>query len=282
MKRISTIMTTGIFLLFVNTIAYSQRTVEVLKTTVIEPYYLAITSNKTTNLIFPYPIKSVDRGSRDVLAQKARSVENILQVKAGKVNFAETNLSVITADGKLYSFILGYSDNPLLLNISFSKDTTLKKPIFLLQSGYNEAELRSTAERLANESKIIYGVNDHKFRIKFQLNGIFIKGNVVFCQLVIRNRSNIGYDIDMLRFYIKDKRKAKRTASQEIELQPLYVYGDTSATKDQSKNILVFALQKFTIPNDKYLSIQLMERNGGRHLRLRVHNCTIIKAQPVS
>jgi hypothetical protein len=82
MKRITAFVATGMFLLFVHTSAFCQNTKEVLKTTVIEPYPLWVTLNKTTNLIFPYAIKSVDRGSRDVLAQKAKGVENILLVKA--------------------------------------------------------------------------------------------------------------------------------------------------------------------------------------------------------
>jgi hypothetical protein len=166
MKRIRAVMSTGIFLLFVNTIAYSQKMVEVLKTTIIEPYHLTITWNKTTNLLFPYGIRSVDRGSPDVLAQKAKGTENILLVKASKENFAETNLSVITSDGKLYSFILRYSNNPSLLNISFTKDSTLETPVSLLQSGNNEAQMHLTAESIANERRMLYGVKDNKFRMK--------------------------------------------------------------------------------------------------------------------
>ncbi len=123
-------------------------------------------------------------------------------------------------------------------------------------------------------------IKDYKYTIKLQLNGIYIKSDVVFYQLKIKNNSNINYDIDMLRLFINDKKKSKRTASQEIEIQPLYVYGDTSTIKGKSKNIFVFALQKFTIPDQKYLSIQLMEKNGGRHLQLKVHNRTIVKAKP--
>src|ERR1022692_904991 len=86
----------------------------------IEPYPLQVGINKTTNLIFPYEIKSVDRGSRDVLVQKAKGIENVLQVKAAIQNFIATNLSVITADGKLYSFIVHYTNDPPLLNLSFA------------------------------------------------------------------------------------------------------------------------------------------------------------------
>jgi conjugative transposon TraN protein len=255
---------------------------EVLKTTIIEPYHLTITWNKTTNLIFPYAIKSVDRGSQDVLAQKVKGVENILLVKAGKENIAETNLSVITSDGKLYSFILSYNKNPSLLNISFIKDTTLEASVALLESENNEAQMLLTAERIANEKRMLYGVRDRKFGIKLQLGGIYTKEAVVFYHLQMENQSNISYDIDMLRFYIKDKKESKRTASQELELQPLYVYGDTVAIEGQSNRTFVYALPKFTIPDKKYLSIQLMEQNGGRHLQLRVHNRTILKAELVN
>src|SRR3954454_18344150 len=74
----------------------------------IEPYPLEITFNKTTNIVFPFAIKSVDRGSANILVQKAGSVDTILQVKAGKEDFPETNLSVITTDGTLYSFLVHY------------------------------------------------------------------------------------------------------------------------------------------------------------------------------
>ncbi len=87
MKRIDVIMITGIFLLFISGTAFSQSQIGKFQTTIIEPYPLKITRNKTTNLIFPYAIKSVDRGSADVLAQKAKGVENILLIKAGRENF---------------------------------------------------------------------------------------------------------------------------------------------------------------------------------------------------
>ena len=38
------------------------------------------------------------------------------------------------------------------------------------------------------------------------------------------------------------------------------------------------AIPKFTIPDKKYLAVQLFEANGGRHIELSVKNRTIIKA----
>jgi hypothetical protein len=41
------------------------------------------------------------------------------------------------------------------------------------------------------------------------------------------------------------------------------------------------ALEKFTIPDAKFLAIQIMEKNGGRHLFMKVNNRKIIRAIPL-
>jgi hypothetical protein len=45
---------------------------------------------------------------------------------------------------------------------------------------------------------------------------------------------------------------------------------------------LVFALEKFTIPDAKYLAIQIMEKNGGRHLSMKINNRKIMQAIPLA
>jgi conjugative transposon TraN protein len=277
-KAFKTIITVTLFL-FIDTASFGQSLTGKVQTTIIEPYRLQITLNKTTNLIFPYAIKSVDRGSADVLAQKAKGVENILLVKASRQNFSETNLSVITADGKLYSFVLDYINNPAAINLSFASDTSNTDAFSSLKPSYNEASIRTDAERIIKFKKSMRGVRNYRYEVRFSLNGIYIKNDVIFFTIQLANYSSINYDVNMLRFYIKDAIKAKRTATQEIEIEPLYVSGDTSTIKGDTKNTIVFALPKFTIPDGKYLSIQLMEKNGGRNLQLSVSNRTILKAK---
>lgn len=279
MRQIILIMLSGIVLLFISGTSFSQTSPAKLQTTIIEPYPLQITTNKTTNLIFPYAIKSVDRGSADVLAQKAKGVENILLVKAGRENFSETNLSIITADGKFYSFILDYINSPSAINISFIADTANTSSLESIKPVYNDAAIHIDAERILKKEKTIRSVRDYRYEMMFAVKGIYINNDIIFFKVEVANNSNINYDVDMLRFYIRDERKSKRTATQEIEIQPVNVNGDTSTIKGDSKNVIVFALPKFTIPEKKYLSIQLMEKNGGRNLQLSLRNRTIIKAK---
>src|SRR6186997_3298155 len=71
---------------------------------------LCIATDKTTSLIFPFSILHVDRGTKDVLVQPVKEANNILLVKAAANNFPETNLSVITSDGSVYTFAISYGN----------------------------------------------------------------------------------------------------------------------------------------------------------------------------
>src|ERR1700740_641824 len=76
----------------------------------IEPIKIEVSENKTTNLVFPCNISSVDRGNESIIVRK--STENVLRVKANAPFADETNLTAITADGKLYSFLVKFNHAP--------------------------------------------------------------------------------------------------------------------------------------------------------------------------
>ena len=278
MKKINAGLITGIFLFLSIITAFSQNANPVNATS-IEPYALAIAFDRTTSLVFPYAIKSVDRGSQSILAQKAKGVENILQIKAGKEGFEETNLTVITAEGKLYCFLLNYAPQPSVLNLIFGTPESSVQDAFFSSEDHNEGEIQAYSNAVTVEKKKVHGIKDKKYGMKFHLDGLFIHDNVVYYRIKMENQSNINYDIDQLRFFIRDRKKAKRTATQEIEIKPLYVKNNTPTVKGQSGHTFVFALPKFTIPDQKYLAIQLMEKNGGRHLELDVHNKALVRSK---
>ena len=281
MKRISAGVLTGLFLLSSCSKTFSQIQSATYQANLIEPYHLSITLLKTTHLIFPYAIISVDRGSPDILAQKAKGVENVLLVKAGRENFKESNLSVITADGKFYSLLVNYSATPPMLALSFSDRTNSPDSVPLSLSGMSEARIQKQAAWIAGQKRTLPALRDYKYKVQLQHKGLYIQNDMIFYQMEIKNRSHINYDVAMLRFFIRDKKRAKRTASQELEMQPLYVHGHATRVRVQASQVLVFALPKFTIPDKKYLAGQLLEKNGGRHLQLNVHNSTIVKAKQV-
>src|ERR1041385_3139334 len=251
----------------------SERNDEIVRTCPLE-----ITYNKTSSIIFPALIKSVDRGSRDVLAQKAKGVGNVLQLKAGRENFPETNVTVITADGNLHLFIVNYSEQPKSLTMNMRGNDQPTQLLF--QTEMTETDLENYASNIV-KAKRRHIEKESKYKISLALNGVYIKDDVMFYRFRIANQSNINYDIDLFKFYVHDKEKIKRTASQELELKPLYIYGDVKTVKGKSSAEIVYALPKFTIPESKLLEVEMFEGNGGRNLNLEVKNTKIDNARPL-
>ncbi|MEX2230763.1 MAG: conjugative transposon protein TraN, partial [Cyclobacteriaceae bacterium] len=244
------------------------------------PQALEIAYNKTTSLVFPAIIKSVDRGSRDLLAQKAKGVENILQLKAARHGFPNTNLTVITSDGKIHEFTVAYSKAPgsLVINIGNSESHEPMDPEPIFETEMTETEMEKCASQIVNAKRSIRFVKESRHKMGLLLHGIYIKDNVIFYHFRIRNQSNITYDVDFLRLYIEDRQKVKRTASQQVDVKPVYVYGNSETIKGKSTEDVIYALGKFTIPDAKRLVIEMFEKNGGRNLSLAIRNKTIVNA----
>jgi conjugative transposon TraN protein len=175
---------------------------------IIESFALEVSYNKTTHLVFPLSIISIDRGNAGILAQKAAGVENILRVKADKKDFEETNLSVITSDGKLYSFLVCYNANPSYLNLSM--DSLFSQPSVnerkqKAAGTFNEALLSNYAKLALQAEQNLHGVKTSKAKASIRLEGVYVKESALFLRLQLRNASAINYDIDQLRLFVRDK-----------------------------------------------------------------------------
>ncbi len=242
----------------------------------IDPLRLDISTGMTTNLIFPYAIKSVDRGSIDILAQKAKGSENVLQVKAAKAPFKQSNLSVVTADGQLFSFLIDYAEYPSHLNLSFYKDS-LAEPVLLADGAIPQDELQQTAA-IISERKPFMRRRVQQQMIKLALGSIHYHQDMLWFAFDITNRSLIDYDIQYVKFFVKDKKRAKRTAEQSKELQPVFVSPVDNVSGDHPEKVII-ALPAFTLSQKQEVRVMLKEKNGGRDLELRLKYPAILKAR---
>ena len=86
------------------------------------PHVLPVGKDKQMYLIFPGKITYEDHGSQDITVEKAEGVDNILAVKAVCEFQKESNISVVTDNGKFYTFNLQYSPNPEVFTFVIDKD----------------------------------------------------------------------------------------------------------------------------------------------------------------
>jgi len=259
----------------------------------IPPYALEITFSKTVHIIFPAAIRYVDLGSIDLLAAKADGAENVLRVKAATQGFRrESNLSVITEDGSYYTFNVKYADEPVKLSVEMAdflhgwnieNKPGNELPVYLSDLGNESPYLvRLIMETIhKNDRTKIRHIGSRNFGIQYLLKGIYSHNELLFFHLQLKNTSTVSYETDYIVFKIVDKKVAKRTAIQEQIIVPLRTYNQVTTVAGGKEERTVFALQKFTIPNDKQLVIELMEKDGGRNQTLTVENADLIRAEVI-
>lgn len=231
------------------------------------PEKIAVSRYKTVSLVFPCSIVSVDRGSEHLLVQK--SADNILKLKAAADSLPESSLTVITGDGRLYALLVHYVNDSVQLTHFFGKVGSIRTVHPLAAESERVLKLRNTSK----------GIKYSSGKASLELLGWFVNGNRLYFKIKLTNRSQIGYDIEQFHFYLRDNLLLKYTASQEIEQKPLYVHGDTGTIKARSARVWIIALDKFTIPDDKHFAVEILEKNGGRHLYLRSYNRQLMNAK---
>lgn len=260
----------------------------------IPPYALEVTFSKTVHVIFPSAIRYVDLGSADLLAAKADGTENVLRVKAALRDFSrESNLSVITEDGNYYTFNVKYADEPVKLAVEMTDflhdGEAVNRPnnalaIYMQELGQESPLLVKLIMQsiYKNNDREIKHIGSKRFGIQHTLKGIYTHNGLLYFHLQLKNSSAVPYSIDFITFKIVDKKVAKRTAIQEQVIWPLRAHNNLMLVGGKRTERMIFALPKFTIPDDKMLVIELNEQEGGRHQRFTVDNADLVRAKVIN
>ncbi len=248
---------------------------------VVLPYGLEVTFEKTVHLIFPAAIRYVDLGSQNIIAGKADDAENVLRVKAAVREFeTETNMSVICEDGSFYAFNVKYADEPEKLSIEmkdFLSPTEGRLPsnhadIYFKELGSESPILVKLIMKsiYQNDKRTIKHVGAKQFGMRFLLRGLYAHNGLLYFHVRMDNESNMPYAVDFITFKVVDKKVAKHTAIQERILQPLRAFHQVMWIGAGRSERIVFALEQFTLSEDKQLEVTLYERNGSRTLTFYV------------
>ncbi len=260
----------------------------------IPPYGLEVTYDKTTHIIFPSAVRYVDLGSANLIAGKADGAENVIRVKATVKNFRdETNMSVITESGSFYTFNVKYADEPLLLNVEmkdFIHDgSKVNRPnnaldIYLQELGCESPKLVHLIGKAIHKEnrRHVKHIGSKAFGIQYLLRGLYTHNGLLYFHTQIKNSSNVPFEVDFVTFKIVDKKVMKRTAIQEQVIFPLRAYNYATVVAGNKEERTVFTFDKFTIPADKVLVVELNEKSGGRHQSFTVENEDIVRARIIN
>lgn len=264
---------------------------------------IEVSYDMTTHLIFSFDILYVDLGNSDIVSQKAEKVNNILKLKANKKDFSPTNMTVVTTDGRYFSFMVYYAEFPKTLNINLFTYSGLPCSDINIstiknQKGWynmftsialtgdvhmNEGQINQYAYTIMEKKKSLFHIGEEKYHMDISIDNITIKDDVLFLSFSFENDSQVDYDIDFIKFFIRDEKLKKRTAQQELEVKPVQIFDPNRASNILGKSIVkkVFCFKRFTIFDNKVFEVELFEKNGGRTFIFSLSNEDLIRAKKI-
>lgn len=248
MKRLTVIF----FLALIRKIAFAQDTAYV-------------SQDKATALFFPGPVKVLDsQSSKYVITDKGNGV---LTIKAVTSNFKNVTLNVEDqSTKKVYSIPVLYSYGRAGRRIGY--DTTL---VSNLVDERPELAEETIAQQIASGKRADIVTHKKTGGIKAWINKVSLAGNRIYLRLDLQNRSNLPYEIDFVRFYIRDRKTVDRMATHEQEIVPLYsTLRSRTAVVKYHEVAKVFAFKRFSLSDNEALYIEVYERFGNRHLQLQL------------
>jgi len=243
-----------------------------------------VNTEVTTHIVMPENIKLVDISTANVVGNQC--TDNMVRIKpyhpddSTSVGFSENEqIGTLTLVGERH--IAQY-------DIIYTERASLAATIFHVQYShavpYTNPDVSMPEAEMARYAWAVYGskrkynqVVSNAHGMKAVVNNIYSIGDYFFIDFSLHNKTKIAYDIEEINLKLTDKKEAKATNSQTIELTPVYTLNLARKFKKHYRNVLV--LPKLTFPDEKVLRLEISENQiSGRIITLTIEYEDILNA----
>lgn len=239
-----------------------------------ENYDVLINNRNVVNIFFPNNVIYCWHGNEEALGCEYSN--NMVKLGTTLDTIPESNLFAVDANFGLYEISIKTGESE---SHTYNLDNDRKYTALL---AVNSDEMSILMNRLKQKRRNIFSVGVIKNKLEMSLANLFVHNEYLFFSFDIKNFTNIDYDIDFIKCFVRDLKTNKNSTQQEIQVDPVYSadFNKKIAGKTDNRFILVF--NKFTIPDDKVFLIEMFEKGGGRHMQIEILNEYLLNTQKLN
>lgn len=245
--------------------------------TLVDMEVLTVNENITTVITSSEPIRLVDISTDKVAGDQP--ISNTIRLKPKEKAEDGDILGIVTIVTERYRTQYGLVYTSCMQEAVSDKEIMLheRHPYHNPAVSMSMEDLYAYAHRIWTSPATFRDVSYSKHRMKIRLNNIYCVGDYFFLDFSIENGTNIRFDIDEIRVKLHDKKIAKATNSQTIELKSELVLDRSVRFSRGYRNVI--AIRKMTFPNDKILTIEISEKQiSGRTMTLSIDYEDVLSA----
>ena len=252
-----------------------------------EMQIIKVNEDVSTHITIGEPIEYVDISTSKIAGDLP--LKNILRIKPienenDSVGYKDGDvLALVTIVGERYKiqFNCVYTADRNVATSNVDVKTDEMASYVNVNVDMPEAQMRRLSWTIWNSGHKYFDVSRELYKLRITLNNIYTFRGFFFIDVSIRNKTNIEYDVDQIRFKIEDKKQTKATNFQQIEIEPVLSINEGEKFTKEYRNIYVF--EKFTFPDEKVFTVEVSESQiSGRTVILRIDYADILNADAFS
>ena len=231
----------------------------------------------TTHVIMPENIKLVDISTEKIVGNQC--ADNIVRIKPAGRMYENELAGTITVIGErhLAQFDVIYTPGPAkaysVYNIQLDEMKKYENPDVLMPL----SQMAALSWAIYCSGKKFNNIHSEAYGIQAVVNNIYTVNDYFFIDFSLYNKTKIKYDIDEIRIKLTDKKEAKATNSQTIELSPVYSLNRAKSFLKGYRNVIV--IDKLTFPDEKILRLEISEDQiSGRVIYIPIEYEDILNA----
>ena len=238
-----------------------------------------IPMNATTTIISPDPIVLVDISSDKAQGELSPATDNrIFRIKP-TATLLENDFVVVTVVTKKYVSVIkliarNTQAMQAVYTIAINPGDTYRLDEF---NSLSSGDFQKLALFTLTKKRAIHGIKVKSNGLQAWVGNIFVVGDHILIDLSLKNKTDLPYDIESIRFRIIDKYTVSAHVSQEMEMLPEYALYDKENWQftRQWRNLFIFP--KFTYPDNKVFQIEIQEKQvSGRKILINIDYAQVL------
>lgn len=229
----------------------------------------------TTHFLSKVHIDEIDLSTQNVAGKLAN--KKIIAIKPKNDENIELGVLSIIGQDYFIQYRLKYTNDLNRANKRIEINSTIGTYFLNPEFEMTNMDMWKYSKKIKNLKARYKNASSKKNKVIIKLNNIIVKGHYIFVDYSIKNKTNLMYDVDDIKYMIDDRKVTKNTNIQRLLLESKYEYNKEKTFKKKYRNIVCF--DKMTFPDNKELIIELSEKQlSGRTIKLSISYLDILNA----
>lgn len=229
---------------------------------------LFISTSQTVHLRFASELKYVNLGDRVIVAKIVDGSKDFVAVKAREAFDFCTSMSCLESNGEMHTFLVAFSERPGRLDWDMRASTV--RPGAGVMPGVTghlpSADTTFTSFKdIAAMKQELYHIGTRGYGIEMMCENLFVKDDVLFLLISLRNDSAVSYELSAPRFAVESRRRTRRGLQYEKAVFPRQSYG-LGTVAPSAEGRLVFTFDKMALLRGQVFRVYFYEKGGARNL----------------